>query len=318
MHHRVTATHRLFDNALATALTIEDGDTVEFECPSAFDWGPAATVADLPRLGGYPHILAGPVEIAGAEPGDALLVDILHVTLTNAQGIVAFGPTFGLLAAEVEKPFLKVIPYCNGRGVIAPGVSVSLDPFLGILGNAPAEPGEHRTTPPRAVGGNLDCRHLRPGTRVILPVAVAGAKFSCGDGHAAQGDGEVCGTAIEASVRATLRFSLDKGKAPAGPQAIIAGSLSRAEDEAGFFMTSGLGEDLYSCAQDAIRAMIAILVADYHLSWEDAYIVCSLAADLRIGEIVNRPTWMVSAYLPRSIFSRLPESGRQATVNRSR
>jgi len=298
----VTATHRVFDKDIPPALRIEDGATVVFECPSAFDWGPEATVADLPRLGGLPHIMAGPIAIDGAEPGDALVIDILDVVLTSPQGVCAFGTTFGLLATDFDAPYLKVIHYRDGRGLIAPGVSVPLEPFLGIMSVAPPEPGEHRTTPPRRVGGNMDCRHLRPGTQLVLPVAVPGALFSCGDGHAAQGDGEVCGTGIETNVRATLTFSLIKGGAPPTPQATVRRPLERTDRPSSHLLTTGLGEDLYACAQDAVRHMIARLVADHGLSREDAYILCSLAADLRISEIVNRPTWMVSAYLPLSVF----------------
>lgn len=304
MSHTVTATHRVFDRDLPAVQTIEDGDTVVFECPSAFDWGPDATIADMARLGSYPHILAGPIEIRGAEPGDALVVDILDVSLTTAQGITAFGTTFGLLAGDFDAPYLKVIRYVDGMGEITPGVRVPLEPFLGIMSVAPLEHGQLSTTPPRITGGNLDNRHLRPGTQLILPVAVPGALFSCGDGHAAQGDGEVCGTGVETSVRATLRFSLRKGGAPSAPQAMIHRPLERAQDSAGYAMTSGLGGDLYACAQDAVRNMIDLIVSQYGLTRQDAYVLCSLAVDLRISEIVNKPTWMVSAYLPLSVFAR--------------
>jgi len=298
----VTSKHNAFDNSLQTVLDVEDGAVVTFECPSAFAWGPDATVDDLARLGRYPHILAGPINIKGAEPGDALVIDILDVVTTNEYGTIAFAPGFGLLSDDFSEPFLRVVHYKDGAAELAPGVRVPLDPFLGIIAVAPAEPGEHSTTPPRPVGGNLDNKHFRPGTQVVLPVAVSGAMFSCGDGHACQGDGEVCGTAVEASVRATLRFSIRKGGAPTSPQALVRRPLEQPMSEAGYAVTSGLGSDLFACAQDAIRNMISLIVADYDVSREEAYCACSMAADLRISEIVNKPTWMVSAYLPLSIF----------------
>jgi acetamidase/formamidase len=299
----VTSTHGVFDNALPTVLTIENGDTVTFECPSAFDWGLDATVDDLVKLRPYPHRLCGPIEVSGAEPGDALEIEILAVDATNNYGTIVVFPGFGLLPDDFTSPFVRVVSYADGMCVLKPGVRVPLEPFLGIMAVAPAETGEHSTTPPRSVGGNLDIRHLRPGTKLTLPVAVPGALFSCGDGHACQGDGEVCGTAVEASLRATLRFTLRKGAAPTAPLLHITKPLERKDTGAGYVVTTGLGPDLRVCAQEAIRRMIALLVDEHELSREEAFALCSMTVDLRISEIVNAPNWLVSAYLPLATFA---------------
>lgn len=303
MQHSLAATHRSFDRSLAPALTIDDGDTVDFDCPSIFDWGPGASVEDLKNLDlAHPHIITGPVLIRGARPGDALAVDILDVQVTTPQGVVAFMPGFGLLADDFDEFHVHVVRYDGGFGEITEGVRVPLEPFLGIMGVAPAEPGEHSTIPPRAVGGNLDNRHLRPGTRLILPVAVPGALFSCGDGHAAQGDGEVCGTAIETSVSAKLRFSIIPGGAVTTPHARVSAPIERPVDR-GHVVTTGIGNDLYEGARHAVRSMIELLVSEHGLTRQEAYVLASCAVDLRVSEIVNAPNWLVSAYLPLAVFT---------------
>lgn len=303
MKHKISTTHRSFDRETPIALTIDDGDTVEFDCPSIFDWGPDASVDDLLGMDFvHPHILTGPVAVRGAQPGDALAIDILDVHVTTPQGVTAFMPGFGLLADDFDECHVHVVRYVDKMAEIKEGVQVPLEPFLGIMGVAPAEFGEHSTIPPRSIGGNLDNRHLRPGTRLILPVEVSGALFSCGDGHAAQGDGEVCGTAVETSVAATLRFSVLPNAAPSSPRAVVGDPVERTPDR-GHLVTTGIGSDLHEGARQAIRSMIDLLVAERGLSRQEAYVLCSVAADLKISEIVNAPNWIVSAYLPLAVFT---------------
>ncbi|MFD2420180.1 acetamidase/formamidase family protein [Amycolatopsis pigmentata] len=303
MNHKTSTTHRVFDRETPIALTIDDGDTVDFECPSIFDWGPNASVDDLMSMDFvHPHILTGPVAIRGAEPGDALAIDILDVRVTTPQGVTAFMPGFGLLADDFDEAHVHVVRYVDKMAEIKEGVRVPLEPFLGIMGVAPAEFGEHSTIPPRPIGGNLDNRHFRPGTRLILPVEVSGALFSCGDGHAAQGDGEVCGTAVETSVAATLRFHVLSGQAPSSPRAVVSEPLERTPDR-GHLVTTGIGDDLHEGARQAVRQMIGLLVAERGLTRQEAYVLCSVAADLKISEIVNEPNWIVSAYLPLTVFT---------------
>jgi acetamidase/formamidase len=176
---------------------------------------------------------------------------------------------------------------------------VPLAPFLGVMGVALSAPGEHSTIPPRAQGGNMDVKHLVAGSTLYLPVAVAGALFSCGDGHAAQGDGEVCITAIETTMSATLRLSLRRDHPIGGPEL----ETPNAGAQAGrHYVTTGIAPDLMEASKAAVRAMIAHLGTAHGLSREEAYVLCSVAVDLKISEVVDAPNWVVSAFLPQSLF----------------
>ena len=181
---------------------------------------------------------------------------------------------------------------------MAPGVEVAIQPFLGTMGVPTDEPGPHRALPPHRGGGNVDCRHLIVGSTLLLPVWCEGALFSCGDPHAAQGDGEVCVTAIECGMEATLRFSL-------GDRAITAPEY-RVPHTVGvpgpYHGTMGIDPDLMEGARTAVRNMIAWLVDEHGLTREDAYILCSLAGDLRIHEIVDAGVWNVGMTLPLAVF----------------
>jgi acetamidase/formamidase len=156
--------------------------------------------------------------------------------------------------------------------------------------------------PPRRVGGNLDIRDLTRGSVLYLPVEVPGALFSVGDTHACQGDGEVCGTAVETAMTVQLKFGLIKAANYAAPRFEVPARSMAAVDPQGYFATTGVGPDLYAAAQDAVRAMIDHLGQQYRLDPQLAYALCSVAVDLKISEIVDAPNWLVSAYLPRGIF----------------
>ena len=156
--------------------------------------------------------------------------------------------------------------------------------------------------PPRRMGGNLDIRDLAAGTTLYLPVEVAGALFSIGDTHAAQGDGEVCGTAIESPMEVELKLDLIKQEKLAFPRFTTPGPVTRHLDAKGYEVTTGVGPDLMAGARDAVSAMIDLLGAAHGLSAEDAYLLCSVCGDLRISEIVDMPNWVVSFYFPRVVF----------------
>jgi acetamidase/formamidase len=188
---------------------------------------------------------------------------------------------------------------------------IPITPFLGILGNAPLRKGMYRTFPPNVsggMGGNSDVRQLVKGSRLQLPVYVEGAKFSAGDGHMAQGDGEITGTAIETLMAATLRFSVIKNSIITSPRAIVpAADPSQLAMGAemlshGYYITTGAGPDLMENAKNAVRDMIDWLVTDQQLSMHEAYALCSVAGDLKISETVDLPNWLVSMTLPRGIF----------------
>jgi acetamidase/formamidase len=179
---------------------------------------------------------------------------------------------------------------------------VPLKPFAGTIGVAPAEPGLHSVVPPRRVGGNLDIRDLAAGTTLYLPVEVAGALFSIGDTHAAQGDGEVCGTAIESAMNVALTLDLVKGAKLSMPRFTTPGPVTRHLDEKGYEVTTGIGPDLMSGAKAAVSNMIDLLGKQHGLAAVDAYMLCSVCGDLRISEIVDMPNWVVSFYFPRCVF----------------
>ena len=177
-----------------------------------------------------------------------------------------------------------------------------MKPFTGTIGVAPAESGLHSIVPPRRVGGNMDVRDIALGTELFLPVEVAGALFSVGDTHAAQGDGEVCGTAIESPMRVALRFDLLKREPLAFPRFRTAGPVTRHLDAKGYEVTTGIGPDLMHAARDSVRSMIDLLGRQRGMPAIDAYLLCSVCGDLRISEIVDIPNWTVSFYLPRIVF----------------
>ena len=179
---------------------------------------------------------------------------------------------------------------------------VPLKPFAGTIGNAPAEAGIHSVVPPRRMGGNMDIRDLAAGTTLYLPVEVAGALFSVGDTHAAQGDGEVCGTAIESRMDAVLTLDLVKGANLRMPRFNTPGPVTRHLDAKGYEVTTGIGPDLMSATRDAVSGMIDLLGAKRGLSAVDAYMLVSTCGDLRISEIVDQPNWVVSFYFPRCVF----------------
>ena len=171
----VSATHDVFDRTLEPALTVRSGDVVRFDCPDP-GLPPVATVDDVVRVINFarPHVITGPVAIDGAQPGDAIAVDILDLSLPLPYGHCLFAPGVGLLPEEFERPYVHSFAFEDGYALLRDGVRVPLEPFCGILGLAPAQPGPHSTIPPRRVGGNLDIRDLTVGSRLLLPVEVEG------------------------------------------------------------------------------------------------------------------------------------------------
>ena len=171
------------------------------------------------------------------------------------------------------------------------------------MGVGPREAGRFNTIPPRENAGNIDIRHLTPGSRAFFPVLVPGTLFSCGDCHSAQGDGEVNGTGIETKMSVTLTFNLQKSAhipelrfiTPPGKKLTVA-------DEGGYYVATAHGPDLYKNSQQAIRYIIDYLSSEHNMTREQAFCLCGAAVDLKISEIVDAPNWIVSAYLPLSIF----------------
>jgi acetamidase/formamidase len=299
--------HKEWNNALPPRLTIDPGDTVVFDTRDAADryYSRASIHDDVVRRGPFSgHPLTGPVRIRGARPGDTLVVEVLDVRPALDWGWTAIRPGRGLLPeADFAKPYLNIWDLGDGRHArMGERVVVPIEAFPGVMGVALDEPGGHSTMPPRRNGGNMDIRQLAAGATLYLPVLVEGALFSVGDAHAAQGDGEVCITAVEMSARVTLRFGLQSGRHLAEPRLRTVNPPSGRGRQGPWIATTAHGPDLYASAQQAIRYLIEHIVEERGLSREQAYIVCSVAADLKISEIVDAPNWIVSAFLSESIF----------------
>lgn len=297
--------HYKWDKDLPPAIEIEPGDTVTCEMREVAGGQvtPACDASVLTTLNfdrGSP--LVGPIFVRGARPGDALEVTVLELRL-RSWGWTAILPNFGLLPEDFSTPYIFHWDLSNGRTAsFREDITIPLDPFCGVMGLCPADRGEHSVLSPGRFGGNIDIRHLSKGATLLLPVQVDGALFSAGDCHAAQGDGEVCGTAIESPMEFSLRFAVRKGANLPAPQFRVPGPLTSKYDYRGYFATTGVGPDLMQCAKEAVRAMVIHLTSTYSLSPEQAYVLCSVAVDLKISEIVDAPNWIVSAYLPVSIF----------------
>ncbi len=305
--HTVHHQHHGWDNSLVPAIHVAPGDSLEFEVVDAAGGQLSGTssVADIGRLD-FSRInpLVGPVYVAGAEPGDILKVTVLSFA-PSGWGWTANIPGFGLLAEEFTQPALhlwRYEPSTLAPALFGPWAKVPLKPFAGTIGVAPAQPGLHSVVPPRRVGGNMDVRDIAQGTELFLPVEVAGALFSVGDTHAAQGDGEVCGTAIESPMRVALQFDLIKQVPLSYPRFRTPGPVTRHLDARGYEATTGIGPDLMQAARAAVRSMIELLVRSHGMGAMDAYMLCSVCGDLRISEIVDLPNWTVSFYFPRIVF----------------
>ena len=306
LKHRLSQehTHCRWDQSLTPLVTVEPGDIVELETKEASSGQivPGSSTDILSRLDfGVIHPLTGPVAIVGAEPGDVLEVEVLDIRVKE-WGWTAIIPGFNLLADEFSDPYLKVWELHGDHAYFKPGIRIPLEPFCGVMGVAPAEPGSLDTIPPRMNGGNIDIKQLVKGSKLFLPVLYPGALFSLGDTHAAQGDGEVCGTAIEGPMLVTVRFGLHKGVSLPELQYTTPGSATEKANKKGYYVTTGHSPDLFLAAQNATRHMISHLTKHYDMTRHEAFALCSVTVDLRVSEIVDAPNWLISAFLPLDIF----------------
>ncbi|MEI8718114.1 acetamidase/formamidase family protein [Mesorhizobium sp. ISC11] len=299
--------HFGWDNSFAPAERVAPGSTIEFQCldSSGGQLQAGSTVADVAKLDfATVNPVTGPIFVEGAEPGDALKVTI-EMFKPSGFGWTANIPGFGLLADDFKEPALNIWKYDAASlepALFGKNARVPLKPFAGTIGNALAEKGHHSVVPPRRVGGNLDIRDLAAGTTLYLPVEVAGALFSAGDTHAAQGDGEVCGTAIESPMDVVLKLDLVKDARLKTPRFTTPGPVTRHLDAKGYEVTTGIGPDLMTGAREAVAQMVDLLAGRYHIDPVEAYMLASVCGDLRISEIVDMPNWVVSFYFPRCVF----------------
>lgn len=280
-----------FNADLPPVATVASGDEVTINTVSGgpnvlpgpgFDVPPELLeihAAGVPTVPG--HILTGPVAVEGAMPGDVLQVDILDVQLRQNWGYTFIRPLSGTLPQDFPQYHHMTVPLdvARSEATLPWGLKLSLAPFFGVMAVAPpAAWGRISTIEPRAHGGNLDNKELVAGTTLYLPVHAEGALFSCGDGHGAQGDGEVCVTAIETALQGRFRLTIRRDMDVTYPEAETPTHL----------ITMGMHADLDRCVEIALRRMITLVAARSGISREEAYMLCSLAGDLRITQTVNR------------------------------
>jgi acetamidase/formamidase len=294
--------HWRWDRALEPQLRVRSGEEVALQTADASggQLGPHAASSDLAALSlERVNPVTGPIYVEGAEPGDALEVEIVSIEV-DEWGWTANIPGFGLLADEFPEARLAISRIAGGIVSLPFGVELPCVPMIGTIGIAPSEPGEHPILPPSRQGGNMDIRHLTAGARLRLPVAVPGALLSVGDVHAAMGDGEVCGTGIETPAEVRLRLRLLPGQAPAFPLFETSGHAARRGRE---LAATGIGPDLMEAARDAVRGLLDELERRAGLARLDAYLLASVAADLKLCEVVDAPNWVVSAHLEEALLA---------------
>ncbi len=350
--------HNRWHPDIEPLVVCKPGDEVDLETRDAFDrqFTIDSTAVDVGNVDlNLVHPLTGPVYIEGAEPGDLLVVDIVEVA-PQPFAYTAQVPGFGFLRDDFPEPFLIKWEIADGHATSAdlPGVVIPGAPFMGIMGVAPSHEllkeitareqallDRHgyvlppnaagavpttlgiasealRTIPPRETGGNLDIKQTCAGSRLYMPVWTEGALFSAGDAHFAQGDCEVCGTAIEMGATFRARFDLRKGVAAERGirdlQFERDGYVVSPEFQAPrrFFATTGISvdraginhsESLTVAARNALTNMISHLTAEYGFSGQQAYAICSVAVDLKVSEMADVPNFVVSAFLPLDIFA---------------
>lgn len=348
--------HNRWHPDVRPVVEVDEGEEVSLETRDAIDGylTPGSTVADFAGLPlGAIHPMTGPVLVKGARPGDLLEVEFLDIDPAR-WAFSAIMPGLGFLRDVMTTPFLVHWSLADGWATSAqlPGVRVPAAPFMGVSGVAPSRAqveawtrreadvsargglalppdatgavpasgpaASHglRTLPPRENGGNFDVKQLTRGAKLLLPVAVEGALFSTGDAHFAQGDGEVCVTAIEMAATCAVRFRLHRGEAErqrirwprfqrsdyftdprwAAPQRFVA-TMGMPVDDQGV----NRGEDLGLACRNAVLTMMDLIQAR-GFSREQAYVICSVAVDLRISNVVDAPNVVVSALLPEDVL----------------
>jgi len=290
-------THNKFSATIPPVLTVPSGAVIEAMTEEASDEQIkiGSSIDDLTSMkSDLIHPLTGPVYVEGAEPGDILAVT-LHKIEIGDWGWVAVVPGFGLLADEFTEPYLKTYQLGKDAKVVnfSDKINIPLKPFPGVVGVAPATDFLLSTIPPRANGGNMDNPYFTEGTTVYFPVFVEGALFSLGDAHAVQGMGEVCGTAIEAPMRIVYEVNIIKGKRK------IEEPQYETDD---YYAVTAFATTLDEAAKKAVRYMIDYLEAEYGLDRTEAYVLCSLAGDLKIAEVVDVPHVLVAMHISKKVL----------------
>ena len=290
-------THNRWSSTIPPQLTVPSGAVVEVFTKEASDGQitEATTAEDLANVDfDLIHALTGPIYVEGASPGDILAVT-LHEIEVQGWGWAGIFPGFGFLADEITGPWIRGFPMEPGATEVAfnDDITIPLAPFAGVMGVAPDTDSMLVTIPPRTNGGNMDNRHMIAGTTVYFPVQVEGALFSIGDAHAAQGDGEVSGSAIETPMRVVFEVEVMEN---------TRGMVEPQYESDDYYAVTGFATTIDEAARKATRYMIDYLVAEHGLTREEAYVLCSIAGDMKISETVDVPHMLVSMHMPKGIF----------------
>ena len=296
-HLSADQTHSKFSRNEKIVLAVDSGAVIEVFTEETTDQqlNLHSTVDDLANIKPDPiHPLTGPVYVKDAEVGDILAVT-LHEIEVGGWGFAAIMPNFGQLAGEINGPYLRTFDLSKDKKEIhfSDKIKIPLRPFPGVMGVAPNTDERLSTIPPRANGGNMDDPNITVGSTVYFPVFVKGALFSIGDTHAAQGAGEVSGTAIEAPMRIVYEVNVIKdGRQIQEPQ--------YETDES--YVVTAFATTLDEAAKKATRFMIAYLMEAHNLSQNDAYMLCSLAGELKIAEVVDVPHMLVTMHMSKKVL----------------
>jgi acetamidase/formamidase len=293
--------HKTWNRNLPPALTVRPGDVVFFDALDASGGAidrnsNTETIAtiDFRRL----DPLMGPVYVEGARPGDALQIDVVDLKPKD-WGWTGLMRDFGLLASEITDPYLKIWHLDDDHIEFESGARFKVRPMIGNIGVAPGHDGNYASISPTNAAGNLDCKYLGVGSTLVVPIFNDGALLSASDGHAIQGDGEICGTGIECRMEMTLKLSVIHQVHLEAPEIYVPDSFPAEE---GYRIFTGIGPDLMEAAKDAVRHSIAPLAKAQKMSELEAYAMLGLVGDLRIHEIVDQPNWVVGCMLPRRLF----------------
>ncbi|WP_299124012.1 acetamidase/formamidase family protein [uncultured Winogradskyella sp.] len=290
-------THNKFSSTIKPVLTVKSGAVIEAFTKEASDgqFNLNSTIKALDSLDFEPiHPLTGPVYVENAQPGDVLKVT-LHTIELGDWGWNAIVPGFGFLAEDINVKYLKLYELGKDKTSVTfkNDIKLQLNPFPGVMGVAPDTSEMLSTIPPRENGGNMDDPNMKEGTVMYFPVFVEGGLFSIGDGHAVQGLGEVCGTAIEAPLRIVYEIELLKDKSIEEPQ----------YETNTYYATTGFAPTLDEAAKKATLYMVNYLKANHNLTTDEAYALCSLAGDLQIAEVVDLPNMLVTMHMSKSVLN---------------
>jgi|TARA_B110000438_G_C15771816_1_gene632237 formamidase len=298
--------HFGWDNSIEPIIFSKSGDLIEVDTvdSSGSQLSQNSTINDVSTLDfSKVNPVTGPIYIHDAKQGDTIEVEIIDFH-SSGWGWTAIIPGFGLLNDIFNKPDLHIWKYDKynlSDALFSDFAKIPLSPFVGTIGLSLKEKGLHSIVPPRNCGGNIDIKNLTKGSKLYLPVQVDGGLLSLGDTHAAQGDGEVCGTAIESPMKVVIKIKLLKNILINSPQ-LETFSTNNIIDQKGHFIVTGIGPDLFESSKNAVQEMIELLVKKINITPSNAYMLCSVCADLKISEIVDIPNFVVTCHLPKYIF----------------